>query len=97
MAIQALVAAEAFYLVSISRFFPAIIAKLRGRREPFSYAVLFGIGGAFLFQLLFSQWNVMNQLFDTAALNLSQALLCVAIGLPMIGLATLLRRFAPLK
>ena len=97
MAIQALVAAEAFYLVSISRFFPAIIAKLRGRREPFGYAVLFGIGGALLFQLLFSQWNVMNQLFDTAALNLSQALLCVAIGLPMIGLATLLRRFAPLK
>lgn len=97
MAIQALVATEAFYLVSISRFFPAIIAKLRGKTEPFGYAVLLGIGAAFLFQMLFSQWNVMNQLFDTAALNLSQALLCIAIGLPMIGLATLLRRFAPLK
>jgi Ca2+-transporting ATPase len=68
-----------------------------GQTEPFGYAVLFGIGVTFLFQTLFSQWNVMNQLFDTAALNLSQALLCSAIGLPMIGLATLLRRFAPLK
>ncbi|MEP0913890.1 cation-transporting P-type ATPase [Leptolyngbya sp. GB1-A1] len=97
MAIQALVAAEAFYLLSISRFVPAIIAKMRGRTESFGYAVLFGIGAAFLFQTLFSQWNVMNQLFDTATLNLSQALLCIAIGLPMIGLATLLRRFAPLK
>ncbi len=97
MAIQALVAAEAFYLLSISRFVPAIIAKMRGKTEPFGYAVLSGLGAAFLFQLLFSQWNVMNQLFDTAALNLNQALLCIAIGLPMIGLATLLRRFAPLK
>lgn len=97
MAIQALVAAEAFYLLSISRFIPAIIAKMRGQTESFGYAVLFGIGAAFIFQTLFSQWNVMNQLFDTAALNLSQALLCIAIGLPMIGLATLLRRFAPLK
>jgi Ca2+-transporting ATPase len=97
MAIQALVAAEAFYLLSISRFVPAIMAKMRGQTEPVSYAVLFGIGGAFIFQMLFSQWSVMNQLFDTAALNLSQALLCIAIGLPMIGLATLLRRFAPLK
>lgn len=97
MAIQGLVAAEAFYLLSISRFLPAVIAKMRGQTEPFSYTVLFGIGAAFLFQMLFSQWNVMNQLFDTAALNLSQALLCIAIGIPMIGLATLLRRFAPLK
>ncbi|HEY9762929.1 MAG TPA: cation-transporting P-type ATPase [Trichocoleus sp.] len=97
MAIQALVAAEAFYLLSISRFFPAIIAKMRGQTESFGYAVLFGIGAAFIFQMLFSQWNVMNQLFGTAALNLNQALLCIAVGLPMIGLATLLRRFAPLK
>lgn len=97
MAIQALVAAEAFYLLSISRFVPAIIAKMRGQTEPFSYTVLFGISAAFIFQTLFSQWNVMNQLFDTAALNVNQALLCVAIGLPMIGLAALLRRFAPLK
>ncbi|MDX2214015.1 MAG: cation-transporting P-type ATPase [Oculatellaceae cyanobacterium bins.114] len=97
MAIQALVAAEAFYLLSISRFVPAILAKLRGQTEPVGYTVLFGISAAFLFQMLFSQWNVMNQLFDTAALNLGQALLCMAIGLPMIGLATLLRRFAPLK
>ncbi len=96
MAIQALVAAEAFYLLSISRFVPAIIAKMRGQTEPLGYAVLFGIGVAILFQLVFSQWNVMNQLFGTAALNLNQTLLCLTIGFPMIGLATLLRRFAPL-
>lgn len=97
MAIQALVAAEAFYLLGISRFVPAIIAKLRGNDELVSYTVAIGIAGVFILQLLFSQWSIMNQLFATETLTLNQGLICLGIGLPMIALSALLKRFAPLK
>ncbi|MBW4490855.1 MAG: cation-transporting P-type ATPase [Trichocoleus desertorum ATA4-8-CV12] len=97
MAIQALVAAEAFYLLGISRFISAIAAKLRGKDESLGYAVAIGIAGVFILQLLFSQWSLMNRLFATEALTLTQGLICLGIGLPMIALAALLKRFAPLK
>jgi cation-transporting P-type ATPase F len=97
MAIQALVAAEAFYLLGISRFIPAIVAKLRGQNESLGYAVAIGIAGVLMLQLLFSQWSLMNRLFATEALTLAQGLICLGIGLPMIALAVLLKRFAPLK
>jgi Ca2+-transporting ATPase len=97
MAIQALVAAEAFYLLSISRFVPAIVAKLRGKDESVGYAVAIGIAAIFILQFLFSQWGLMNQLFDTEALNTIQGLICIGFGLPMIPLSALLKRFAPLN
>ena len=97
MAIQALVAAEAFYLLGISRFVPAIVAKLRGKDEVVSYVVLLGIGGVFILQFLFSQWGIMNQLFATEALSMIQGLICIGFGLPMIVLSALLKRFAPLN
>lgn len=97
MAIQALVAAEVFYLLSISRLAGAAMARLRGRDEPVSYVVVLGIGTVLILQLLFSQWGVMNQLFATEALSIVQGLICVGMGLPMILLAALLRRFAPLQ
>ncbi|MBD2103964.1 cation-transporting P-type ATPase [Leptolyngbya sp. FACHB-261] len=97
VAVQALVAAEAFYLLGISRFVPAITAKLRGKDEAFGYAVVFGIGGVFILQFLFSQWSIMNQLFATEALSMAQGLICIGAGLPMIALAALLKRFAPLN
>ena len=96
MAIQALVAAEAFYLLSISRIVPAIVAKLRGKDESLGYAAI-GIAGVLMLQVLFSQWGAMNQLFATEALTLTQGLICLGIGLPMIVLAALLKRFAPLN
>lgn len=96
MAIQALVAAEAFYLLGISRFIPAIVARLRGKDESLGYAVGLGIAGVFILQLLFSQWSLMNRLFATEALTLTQGLICLSLGLPMIALAALLKRFAPL-
>jgi Ca2+-transporting ATPase len=97
MAIQALVAAEAFYLLSISRFAPAIGAKLRGKDESLGYATAIGIAVVLMLQLPFSQWSLMNQLFATEALTLTQGLICLGIGLPMIALAALLKRFAPLN
>ncbi|MEG4572373.1 cation-transporting P-type ATPase [Microcoleus sp. N3A4] len=97
MAIQALVAAEAFYLLSISRFVPALVAKLRGKDESVGYAVAIGLGSVFILQFLFSQWGIMNQLFDTEALSPIQGLICVGCGLPMLALSALLKRFAPLN
>lgn len=97
MAIQALVAAEAFYLLSISRFVPALLIRMQGGKVPLGYAVVGGIAVAGFLQLLFSQWNLMNRLFATAPLSVTQGLFCIAIGLPMIGLAILLRRVAPLR
>ncbi|MBW4542415.1 MAG: cation-transporting P-type ATPase [Myxacorys chilensis ATA2-1-KO14] len=97
MAIQALVAAEAFYLLSISRFAPALIARFRGQNEAISYTVAIGIAGVFTLQLLFSQWSIMNQLFATEALTLVQGLICLGIGLPMVALSALLKQIAPLK
>ncbi|MBE9160106.1 cation-transporting P-type ATPase [Nodosilinea sp. LEGE 06152] len=97
MAIQALVAAEAFYLLGISRFIPALVAKLRGKDESLGYAVAIGIVGVLILQYLFSQWSIMNGLFATEALSPTQGLICFVIGLPMIALAALLKRFSPLK
>ena len=97
MAIQALVAAEAFYLLGISRFVPVIVAKLRGKDEVVSYVVLLGIGAVFILPFLFSQWCIMNQLFATEALSMIQGLICIGFGLPMIVLSSLLKRFAPLN
>lgn len=97
MAIQTLVAAEAFYLLSISRFVPVLVAKLRGKDESVGYAVLLGIGSVFILQFLFSQLGIMNQLFATEALSLSQGLICIGCGLPIIALSALLKRFVPLN
>nr|WP_255515901.1 hypothetical protein [Tychonema sp. LEGE 06208] len=46
---------------------------------------------------MFSQWGIMNQLFNTEALNPIQGLICIGFGLPMIALSALLKRFPPLN
>ncbi|MBW4594054.1 MAG: cation-transporting P-type ATPase [Brasilonema angustatum HA4187-MV1] len=97
MAINALVAAEIFYLLGISQFLPSVVAKLRGKTKSIGYAPAIGIVTVVILQVLFSQWNIMNQVFDTAPLSLAQGLICLAAGLPMIVLALLLKRFAPLE
>ncbi|NEQ28632.1 MAG: hypothetical protein F6K28_58645, partial [Microcoleus sp. SIO2G3] len=60
------------------------------------YAPAIGILTVVILQIPFSQWSIMNQVFATAPLSLAQALICVAAGLPVIILALLLKRFAPL-
>jgi Ca2+-transporting ATPase len=59
--------------------------------------VAIGIAAIFILQFLFSQWGMMNQLFDTEALSTIQGLICIGFGLPMIALSALLKRFAPLN
>ncbi|MBE9105106.1 cation-transporting P-type ATPase [Nostoc cf. edaphicum LEGE 07299] len=99
MAIQALVAGRIFYLLSISQLGIALINKIRGVRQTFSDASAIGIGIAttIILQIIFSQWNLMNSLFSTAPLNLNQWLICLLIGLPMIGVSIIVNRFDPLN
>jgi Ca2+-transporting ATPase len=96
MAIQALVVGRVFYLLSISHFGNAVIAKIRGigriRNSP---ALAIGIACTVLLQVIFSQWSLMNGLFSTTPLNLNQWLICLLVGLPMIAVAAFVNRFDP--
>ena len=98
MAIQALVSGRLFYLLSISQLGIAIINQLRGIKQTFSDAAAIGIGivTTIVLQIIFSQWNLMNNLFSTAPLNLNQWLICLLIGLPMILVAIIVNRFDPI-
>ncbi|MCW6035739.1 cation-transporting P-type ATPase [Spirulina subsalsa FACHB-351] len=91
MAIQALVLARIVYLLSISQLGVAIVRRLRKLPSPESNssAIFFGVGSAVLLQVIFSQWGVMNDLFDTAPLSLNQWLICALPAIPMIPVALL--------
>ncbi len=58
-------------------------------------AIASGIGVAVKLQILFSQWGVLNSLFQTAPLDLQQWGLCIALGLPMIIVAAIANRLDP--
>ncbi len=107
VAVNVLVATEIFYLLCISQFIPSVVfrmlhqrnvkqtanAPLQGSREPIGYAPIIGIVCLTVLQILFSQWSVMNELFDTAPLNLTMWLFCLAVGLSIVVVALPLRRF----
>ncbi|OKH24117.1 carbonate dehydratase [Hydrococcus rivularis NIES-593] len=98
MAIQALVSGRIFYLLSISQLGTTIFNRIRGRNERITdaWAIIIGIVGAIMLQVIFSQWNLMNELFSTAPLNLDRWLICLLLGLPMILVAAWVNRFDPL-
>ncbi|ABA23163.1 ATPase, E1-E2 type [Trichormus variabilis ATCC 29413] len=98
MAIQALVSGRIVYLLSISQLGIAAINFLRGVRQKLSdiSAIAIGIVTTIILQIIFSQWNLMNQLFATAPLNLTQWLTCLLVGLPMIPVALIVNKFDPL-
>ncbi|MEM8641471.1 MAG: cation-transporting P-type ATPase [Cyanobacteria bacterium P01_G01_bin.54] len=89
MAIQALVAARIIYLLSISQLGASLGNYLRGRTRSITNApiLLLGIAAAVLLQILFSQWGLMNTLFETAPLTWRQGLICLLPMLPMIPTA----------
>ncbi len=97
MAVQTLVAAEIFYLLSISQLLPSIYVWLRYRTgRAIAYPSAIGIACVVILQILFSQWSILNPLFDTTPLNLTQGLICILVGLPAIILGSLFRRCDPL-
>ncbi|MEH2387070.1 MAG: HAD-IC family P-type ATPase [Nostoc sp.] len=97
MAINGLVAAEVFYLLSISQFLPSLVVRIQGKRTPVAYAPAIGIVVVVILQCLFSQWSMMNQVFDTTPLTFIQALICIGVGLPVVFIALILQRFDPLN
>ena len=98
MAIQALVAGRIFYLLSISQLGVALVSIFRGRVEKISDtpAIVIGIVGTIILQVIFSQWSLMNSWFSTAPLDANQWLICLLVGLPIIPVAALVNRFDPL-
>ncbi|NJM76966.1 MAG: cation-transporting P-type ATPase [Acaryochloridaceae cyanobacterium RU_4_10] len=97
MAVDTLISAEAFYLLSISQFIPSVFAKLRYRSRRIAYAPAIGIIAIVILQTLFSQWSVMNQLFQTVPVSVTQEAIGIGASLPVIVIVLLLERFDPLR
>ncbi|AFY93757.1 cation-translocating P-type ATPase [Chamaesiphon minutus] len=97
MAVNTLISAEAFYLLSITQFVPSIFAKLRDRRRPIAYIPAIGIAAILVLQWLFVEWSVMNQLFQTVPLSFDRAAISVAVSLPVVIVVKLLDRFDPIE
>ena len=89
MAIQALVAARIIYLLSISQLGKSLALYLRGQCRSITNApfLMVGVVGAAVLQIVFSQWGVMNTLFETAPLTWNQWLICLIPMIPMVPLA----------
>ncbi|MDZ8183647.1 MAG: HAD-IC family P-type ATPase [Nostoc sp. ChiSLP02] len=97
MAINGLVAAEVFYLLSITQFLPSLVARIKGKPTRIAYPPAIGIVVVVTLQFLFSQWSIMNQFFDTTPLTLTQAIICMGVGLPIVLIALILQHFDPVN
>ena len=97
MAIQALVAARIIYLLSISQLGIGVLNYLRCRSNSITHAPILigGIAAAVALQVLFSQWGVMNTLFETAPLTWNQWLICLLPMVPMVPVAGLVNLIDP--
>jgi cation-transporting ATPase F len=97
MAIQALVMARIFYLLSLSQLLPSLMAKFSGSKQEISGAPALGVGIviAMLLQVVFANSPFINRIFETAPMNLDQWLICFGVALPMIGVALSVNRFDP--
>ncbi|WP_346294440.1 HAD-IC family P-type ATPase, partial [Sphaerothrix gracilis] len=94
VAIQALVAARIIYLLSISQLGASILHFLSRKSASIANAPILigGILGAVILQVIFSQWSVMNTLFETAPLTWNQWLICLLPMLPMVPFAVLVNQ-----
>jgi len=96
MAVHTLVAAETFYLLSISQCIPSLFAYLGDRTRSVTYIPAIGVVCVFILQVFFSQLTLVNPLFNTQPLTMVQALISISAGIPVVIPALLLKRFAPL-
>ena len=97
MAIQALVAARIIYLLSISQLGISLFNYARRQSTSITNAPILigGIAAAAALQILFSQWGVMNTLFETAPLTWNQWLICLLPMLPMVPMAIFVNLIDP--
>lgn len=98
MAVQSIVAAEIFYLLSISQLLPSVWLWLRGHKSKreLAFSSAIGIVAVVILQILFSQWSMLNPLFGTTPLSISQGFICIIVGFPVGILGYVLRRLDPL-
>ena len=96
MAVLTLVAAETFYLLSISQFIPSLWGYLRRQSQTIAYVPAIGVLCVVVSQFCVSQLTWMNLLFSTYPLNGIQMLACISMGALVIIPALLLKRFAVL-
>ena len=97
MAIQSLVLARIVYLLSISQLWASVGDYLHRRTYSITHTpiLIIGIVVAVLLQIMFSQWSVMNSLFETAPLTLDQWLTCLSAMVPMYLMTTLVNVIDP--
>ncbi|MCU0525992.1 MAG: cation transporting ATPase C-terminal domain-containing protein [Elainella sp. Prado103] len=75
---------------------PSLLLFWRDRHQPIAYAPAIGVVCVLLFQAILSQFPWMNSLFEAQPLSWRQAIVCLAVGAPVVLPTLLLRRFAPL-
>jgi len=94
MAIQSLVAARIIYLLSISQLGISLFQYLTRKSSKIASApiLIVGIVAAVALQVVFSQWGLMNILFETAPLTWTQGLICLLPMIPMIPWAMVANR-----
>jgi cation-transporting P-type ATPase F len=97
MAVHTLVAAETFYLLSISQCVSSIFGYLKKQSSTIVYIPMIGVILVLIFQVFFSQLTLINPLFETQPLTMVQALICISVGAPVVVPALFLKRLAPLE
>ncbi len=97
MVVDTLIAAETFYLLSISQFIPSAFATQLGKTKSIAYAPAIGIISIVILQTLFSQWSLMNQLFQTVPVTVAQEAISIGASLAVIIIVLLLERFDPVR
>ncbi|MEL6936036.1 MAG: cation-transporting P-type ATPase [Cyanobacteria bacterium J06607_17] len=97
MAIQSLVAARIIYLISISQLGVSLLSYIKRQSTAITNTpiLIVGIVAAVVLQITFSQWPVMNMLFQTAPLTWNQWLICLLPMIPMIPVAILSNMIDP--
>jgi cation-transporting P-type ATPase F len=97
VAVNTLVVAETFYLLSISRFIPSVIEYIRDRSVKIAYVPAIGIACLAATQFVFTQWDTMNALFHTVPLTALHLGYCFIAGFPVLVPALILKRYAPIR
>ena len=97
MAIQSLVAARIIYLISISQLGVSLLNYIKRQSTAITNTpiLIVGIVAAVALQIAFSQWPVMNMLFQTAPLTWNQWLICLLPMIPMVPVAILSNMIDP--
>lgn len=99
MAIQSLVMSSIFYLLSLSQLLPSSISKEHNKKDKLRIAGsnLAVIAFILIWQFVFTNLPLANQIFQTTPLSFDLWMLCFLFGLPTLGITVFANRLDPLK